>query len=325
MDRALILNLRWTRKCQRGACALTLSARMMHAHMTKGLPMPQQRTMAPLFTWRSAVVSSDLPASTKLVALALSLYMNERGGSAFPGATRLAADTSLHLRTVKRLLTELTDAEWLVLARRGGTAGDRRQANEYVAQVPDGWHSTTGGTRTPVAPDAAPVALDTTTGVPVCTDQWPHATPILHEVISEHTSEVTMVTPAVIAPGFAEFWNTYPRKAGKAKALQAWTKAVRKAEPATIIAGARTYTNDPNRVDEFTKHGATWLNGECWNDPPLPARAPERVRHDRGQGFMRAVLTGQFDDDEGSNGNGHTRNGRQVSGAIASGSNQPEG
>jgi hypothetical protein len=32
------------------------------------------------------------------------------------------------------------------------------------------------------------------------------------------------------------------------------------------------YRDDPNRVQEFTKHPATWLNGDCWLDDPLPPR-----------------------------------------------------
>jgi len=38
---------------------------------------------SPLFTWRSAIAESHLPPTTKLVAVMLSLHMNERGGSCF--------------------------------------------------------------------------------------------------------------------------------------------------------------------------------------------------------------------------------------------------
>jgi hypothetical protein len=72
---------------------------------------------------------------------------------------------------------------------------------------------------------------------------------------------------------FAEFWTSYPKKAGKGQARKAWATARRRGtDPAVIIAGARRYAADPNREDEYTKHPATWLNGECWDDEPLPAR-----------------------------------------------------
>ena len=75
--------------------------------------------------------------------------------------------------------------------------------------------------------------------------------------------------------GFEEFWAIYPRRAGKADAVKAWTKAVRGGTaPADILDGARRYAADPNRVDKFTAHPSTWLNRGSWEDAPLPANGP---------------------------------------------------
>lgn len=93
--------------------------------------------LAPLFTWRSAIVDSELAATTRHVALTLSLHMNERGGSCYPGAPRLARETGLSERAVRDHLGRLVDAGWLVLERRGGQRGGRRESNEYRATVPD--------------------------------------------------------------------------------------------------------------------------------------------------------------------------------------------
>lgn len=71
---------------------------------------------------------------------------------------------------------------------------------------------------------------------------------------------------------FDEFWAVYPRKSSKKTAEKAFTKACREVPAETIIAAAAQYAADPNREDEFTKHPATWLNGGCWDDPPIPAR-----------------------------------------------------
>ena len=76
-----------------------------------------------------------------------------------------------------------------------------------------------------------------------------------------------------VTDAFHEFWNTYPRKQGKGAARTAWTKAIAKADAATIIAAAAAYRDDPNREDGFTAHAATWLNQERWDDDPLPSRA----------------------------------------------------
>jgi hypothetical protein len=71
---------------------------------------------------------------------------------------------------------------------------------------------------------------------------------------------------------FEAFWTIYPRKTAKANARKSWERAIRRADPSVIIDGAQRYRDDPNREDEFTCHGATWLNQDRWDDPPLPAR-----------------------------------------------------
>jgi hypothetical protein len=64
------------------------------------------------------------------------MYMNEMGGSAFPGATRLAGNTSLHFKTVRRELRALVAGGWLEVVERGGLRGERKRANAYRARIP---------------------------------------------------------------------------------------------------------------------------------------------------------------------------------------------
>lgn len=74
---------------------------------------------------------------------------------------------------------------------------------------------------------------------------------------------------------FVEFWRRYPHKTGKGQARKAWAAARRRGVlPEVIVAGADRYREDPNRDPAFTKHPATWLNGECWDDEPLPDKRP---------------------------------------------------
>lgn len=96
----------------------------------------RRRTVAPLYTWRSAICDSDLSPTVRHVALTLSLYMNEMGGSAYPGAERLARNTGLAERTVRRDLGQLVEAGWLRIEEHGGLRGKRRTANRYVATTP---------------------------------------------------------------------------------------------------------------------------------------------------------------------------------------------
>ena len=73
-------------------------------------------------------------------------------------------------------------------------------------------------------------------------------------------------------PDFAAFWEAYPRKVGKGDARKAWLKVIKSgADPATVIAGAERYRDDPARQRkdiEYTKHPGPWLNAERWTDQP---------------------------------------------------------
>jgi len=77
---------------------------------------------------------------------------------------------------------------------------------------------------------------------------------------------------------FAAFWDTYPRREGKGAARAAFTKAVAKAGPHRVLAGAARLRDDPNLPTDRTKipHPATWLNQERWDDDPLPPRQDSR-------------------------------------------------
>lgn len=106
-----------------------------------GADYPTDRTdrhwLAPVITWRSLLVQGTDCSTCKLVGLALSLYMNERGGSAFPANAQLAADCSLGVSTVREHLNEhLHPQGWLVLIERGGLKGGHRRANEWQAATP---------------------------------------------------------------------------------------------------------------------------------------------------------------------------------------------
>lgn len=83
-------------------------------------------------------------------------------------------------------------------------------------------------------------------------------------------------TAAPAGPTFEDFYRAYPRHEGVGAARTAWAKAIKKADPAAILAGAQRYAADPNRSPEFTKTPGPWLNAERWADEPLPPRAQQR-------------------------------------------------
>jgi hypothetical protein len=91
--------------------------------------------LSPLFTWRSAITESGLPPTVRLVALALSLHMSERGDSCFPARQTLADETGLSVRSVDKAIKQLEEAKYLVVDRPAKTKG-RGHMNTYRATVP---------------------------------------------------------------------------------------------------------------------------------------------------------------------------------------------
>lgn len=81
---------------------------------------------------------------------------------------------------------------------------------------------------------------------------------------------------------FDEFWNTYDHKVGRKKALSAYKTALKKATPDLLIAAAAQYVawvKAEGKHPQFTKHPATWLNGEHWNDERAArSQPPSRIQ-----------------------------------------------
>lgn len=80
---------------------------------------------------------------------------------------------------------------------------------------------------------------------------------------------------------FLAFWSAYPLHRAKRQAQLSWLKSVARLgsilgsieeAQSVILAGAIRYRDDPNREGGFTRYAATWLNGDGWEDEPLPTR-----------------------------------------------------
>lgn len=73
-----------------------------------------------------------------------------------------------------------------------------------------------------------------------------------------------------ISAEFETLWQLYPRKIGKPKALKAYQKARKNGTTfEQVKAGIEAYKRQIEALktaSEYIKHGATWFNGECWND-----------------------------------------------------------
>lgn len=85
----------------------------------------------PLFSWRQAVVESDLSATTKHVLLTISLHMNEFGTGAWPSIRTLADETSLNKSTVQDHVAVAEQRGFLNVENRDGNS------NLYAVQYPE--------------------------------------------------------------------------------------------------------------------------------------------------------------------------------------------
>ena len=107
-----------------------------------------------------------------------------------------------------------------------------------------------------------------------------------HSLKEQQLSKNNQRITAHLNPLFKEFWKEYPRKLDKGKAERAFKSALTRATFEDILAGTIRYTNDPNRLDEYTKYPATWLNADSWENGPLPddpraAKRREQIEQER--------------------------------------------
>jgi len=73
---------------------------------------------------------------------------------------------------------------------------------------------------------------------------------------------------------FAGWYAAYPRHVGRGQAEKAYRTARRKADAATLLAGAERFSASCRGKDQtFIPHPSTWLNGERWLDDATPMLA----------------------------------------------------
>jgi DNA-binding MarR family transcriptional regulator len=86
-----------------------------------------------LAVWRDAVADSDLSATAKGVAHAISTYMN-RNGHAYPGRKTIARRSSFSTRTVDKAIKQIERAGFLNVVHVSGGNG---KTNSYQALLPE--------------------------------------------------------------------------------------------------------------------------------------------------------------------------------------------
>lgn len=225
-----------------------------------------------------ALRASGLPPLARLVTWAL-LSRADADTAMIPGQfspslTALASDTGLGRSSIAYYLNLLESGGWVTRLRDLERARAQKQPTRYrlhapaspragLVQEPDQSQS-----RTSPCPGPA-LVRDTDLASPGAG----------HNQNTSRTKpdqkKPATADPYLSLPGFGEFWDTYPRKAAKRQAAKAYRGALNRAgRPDLIVKAAARYRDDPGRDPAYTKHPATWLNGDCWTDEPAPVRQP---------------------------------------------------
>ena len=87
------------------------------------------------WSWRHAILKSELPATTRHVLLTLSCYMNDVGGGCYPTTLDLAAATGLSQRAVCTHILAAKSAGWLRVSEHG-FRGQKWKNHQYEAAWP---------------------------------------------------------------------------------------------------------------------------------------------------------------------------------------------
>lgn len=101
------------------------------------------------YSWREAILASNLSCTTKLVLLTLSCHMNDMGQSCFPSVRLLAKESSLSKQSVLTHLALARVEGWITVTEHG-FGGQNWRRHEYVIGFPNeaqNSHTDEGGKR----------------------------------------------------------------------------------------------------------------------------------------------------------------------------------
>jgi hypothetical protein len=219
-------------------------------------------------TW--ALATATPSPTTKLVLLLLANYADEFG-VAWPSVRRIGNESGLSERAIRNAIHALMDAELLTKEHQRRPNGSKT-VDLYTLNLPAAFGAASDGFRDPASGTTCRT-LRHQMPVPPARRAGPE--PSL-EPSSEKKESIVRSEPE----SFTLWWESYPRKAAKLKAVEAYRKTLAQglATAEELLAGAQVYAQARAGQDpQFTKLPTTWLNGGCWADEP--AVPPPRNGH----------------------------------------------
>lgn len=274
------------------------------------------------WSWRHAILSSDLPSTTRFVLLVIGCHMNEKGQGCFPTIKDLMEESRLSNRTVCTHIDIAVKAGWLKKSKHG-FRGQKWKTHEYEALWPD-------RNLDPISPpetekkclkgsERGSLRSDDISGQILSEGSEPNDIKVVKEVHQDNSISITSHisslrsdinaredeqtnllgersrTPAqklaqIFEQEFNEFfWPAYPNKVGKKPCLGAFTKA-RKAGTSltTIMDGLKNYVaSKPS--DRAWLNPQTFLNQERWSDEHAPLNSRNNGRQKSSLGIREGL------------------------------------
>lgn len=202
----------------------------------------------------------DLLPTEKLVLIGICNHDGD--GGAWPSIATLSMYAATSTRTVQRAIAALVEHGYVTVdTNAGGTMQTRndRRPNHYVVHRPR--HG------------ATPTSPRESNGV----------TPVTERDDTAMSPEPSLNRPTTLAQPplsaselegdsahFETFWTIWPKKMGKGAARKAFSRATRRADPATIIAGAERISREwdamPAVEHKYVPYPERWLNADRWLD-----------------------------------------------------------
>lgn len=214
----------------------------------------------------SAAIARDtqLVASAVRVATALLFsFHNTASGQCNPTYETLAKASALGRRATINAVSALKREGWLSV-RKG------RSSNQFIFDPRNSGERVFTARCTNAHPSSEPAFT------PACSNVHPSSAPVFTQntgiehrkgTQEENTGKRTHTVACATKRDFDDWYATYPRKANKVKALQAYKTARKKANQTTLLADAkRAQSRFADTDEQFIPYPATWLNQECWLD-----------------------------------------------------------
>jgi DNA-binding transcriptional MocR family regulator len=192
-----------------------------------------------------AMKQQGLKPAAKIVLYWLADHHNESTGACFPSLKTLATECEMGKSTLIRHLDDLEKAGLIQRHERTRENGSQTSTAYTLHMIP----------------------------VPKCASPCPkmEQAPVpkrdTHNLGIYNLGNEQDISCA--NGGFAEFWERYPRRIGKAAARKAYAKALKAGTHDDIMFGlSQQMPSLASREQQYIPHPSTWLTQERWNDEP---------------------------------------------------------